>query len=406
MKKITLTITLLINYITTIGAQGFAYTEKTELGNGLYKVKSGNYYGIIDKNDNVVLSVEYQDLLFREGKALLTKDDILLGIIDTLGTIKTIPGEYKVHPRYKYIYEGFIPVSQGIKWGYTDKWGYIDENGKPLQIKQKIKGAQNAGKKYPTLFDNVTPFVDGCASIYLKKSGWRHIDKDGLERFKLNDKKAYATFRSSIHKGECIIVTDDGIKQYQENETSQAIVKRILSTSATWTNAEDSTQPQPPRLTFKEGTLTLDSLMRVVKYQNGTDSITFIEKPKKIIIKKDTIIPPVDTLSAEKYLNIGLASRNLQANAKGRAYAEIKIKNTSNTKFENISVLIECPGATRKWDGNLQANSEVSLTFNIPARFSTTTLKRNIIVHITYKEENIEKKFPITIRRYTPIRSR
>ena len=76
MKKFLLLTILLASCFGICKAQGFGYDDKTDIGNGLYKVKSGEYYGIIDKNDNVVVSIEFQDILFKNGKALLTKNDI------------------------------------------------------------------------------------------------------------------------------------------------------------------------------------------------------------------------------------------------------------------------------------------------------------------------------------------
>lgn len=172
MRKILLILTALLCSLTTIYAQGFGYDEKIDLGNGLYKVKSGNYYGIIDANDNVVASIEFQDILFKNGKALLTKDDKLLGVIDTTGLIKSFKEEYIIHPKFRYIYEGYILVSPIKKWqlGYN-KWGYITENGEPLKMVSKMRGAYSYSKKSPTFFDDVTPFVDGISSVYIKKSG-------------------------------------------------------------------------------------------------------------------------------------------------------------------------------------------------------------------------------------------
>ena len=120
-------------------AQGFGYDSKTDIGNGLYKVKSGDFYGVIDENDNVVVSIEYQDIVFKDGRALLTKDNVLYGLIDSLGSVKNFSGIYKVHPKYKYVYEGYIPVSFVKNWMFPDKWGYIDVDERPLKIKQKIK---------------------------------------------------------------------------------------------------------------------------------------------------------------------------------------------------------------------------------------------------------------------------
>ena len=383
-------------------AQGFGYDSKTDIGNGLYKVKSGDFYGVIDENDNVVVSIEYQDIVFKDGRALLTKDNVLYGLIDSLGSVKNFSGIYKVHPKYKYVYEGYIPVSFVKNWMFPDKWGYIDVDERPLKIKQKIKGSQSAGKNSPTLFDDVTPFVDGCASIFLKKYGWKHIDTNGVERYKFNDKNIKALFRSSRYKGECIIVTSDGIKQYQENDNSVAVVKRILSSTATFVEtAKDSTST---KMIYKEGVLTLDSLMRVSKYETGDDSIVFIEKPRIVIVKK--VVVPVDTLSLKEDLNVELVYKNLQANEKGQAYTEVKLINTSNDKFEELTVTLECAGATREWNGSLGGNSEVRISFNIPARFSSTSIKRNILIGISHKDDNIELEYPVTIKRYTPVRSR
>ena len=405
MKRLCVLLLATIISLSDTYAQGFGYDNKTDIGHGLYKVKSGDYYGVIDAKDNVVVSIEYQDIVFKDGRALLTKDNVLYGLIDSLGRVKSFSGIYKVHPKYKFVYEGYIPVSFVKNWMFKDKWGYIDVYEKPLKLKQKIKGTQSAGKNSPTLFDDATPFVDGCAAVFLKKYGWKHIDINGLERYKFTDKKAKALFRSSTYKGECIIVTNDGIKQYQESDNSLAVVKRILSSSATFVEtAKDSTAT---KMIYKEGVLTLDSLMRVSKYEAGDDSIVFIEKPRKVIVKKVVVpVVPIDTLSLKADLNVELVYKNLQANEKGRAYTEVKLVNTSNDKFEELSVTLECAGATREWNGSLGGNSEVRISFNIPARFSSSYIKRNIIIEINHKEDNIELEYPVTIKRYTPIRSR
>lgn len=381
-------------------AQGFGYDSRTDIGNGLYKVKSGDCYGVVDANANVIVSIEYQDIVFKNGLALLTKEDVLYGLIDSFGNVKNFSGTYKVHPKYRFVYEGYIPVSYVKTWLFQDKWGYINVDEKPLKIKQKIKGTKSKGSNSPTLFDDVTPFVDGCAAVFLKKYGWKHIDVDGMERYKFTDKKAKALFRSSKYKGECIIVTNDGIKQYQENKNFMAVVKRILSSSAMFIESvKDSTST---KMIYKEGVLTLDSLMRVYKYEDGDDSIVFIEKPRKVTVKK--VIVPVDTLSLKEDLNIELVYKNLQANAKGRAYTEIKIVNTSNNKFEELSVTLESVGATREWNGSLEGKSEVKIAFNIPARFSSVSIKRNIHIGISYKDDNLELEYPVIIKRYTPKR--
>ena len=404
MRKILLILTALLCSLTTIYAQGFGYDEKIDLGNGLYKVKSGNYYGIIDANDNVVASIEFQDILFKNGKALLTKDDKLLGVIDTTGLIKSFKEEYIIHPKFRYIYEGYILVSPIKKWqlGYN-KWGYITENGEPLKMVSKMRGAYSYSKKSPTFFDDVTPFVDGISSVYIKKSGWKHIDKNGQERYILGNKKNKASFRSSVYKDECIIIAEDGIKQYQENNNHQAVVKRILANSASFI---EETQDKHPSIIYKEGRLYLDSLRRVVKFENNTDSIIFIVPPRKIVVKKPTIIENEEVPTINESLAISLSSKNVQANNKGRAYVTIIIKNKSNTTYKNISIKLKSIGANRDWSGDIDQNSELKLSLNIPAKFSSKSISSKIFATVSDDKNNIEEELIVIVKRYTPIRSR
>lgn len=77
MNKLLLVVVTAILFLPSVYGQGFEYDSRTDLGHGLYKVKSGDFYGIIDDDDNVIVSVEFRDILFREGKALLIKDDAL-----------------------------------------------------------------------------------------------------------------------------------------------------------------------------------------------------------------------------------------------------------------------------------------------------------------------------------------
>ena len=397
MIRLRLLFVLSLISIIIANAQGFGYDSRTAIGNNLYKVKSGQYYGIIDDKDNVVVSVEYQDILYRQGKALLTKDNILYGVVDSLGKVKPFEPKYKIHPQFRYIYDGYIIVGDS-------KWGYLSEDGKPLFFNTKSKGAFIFLKKSFMVFDDAYPFVDGFATVFLKKTGWKHVDTTGNERFILSNKKAIADFRSSIYKEECIIATDEGIKQYQENEERHAVVKRILSTSASGKRISLNNSSQ--KVYYNEGTLVLDSLMRVEKFETKTDSIIFIEKPKPVIVEIPQLSIPEDTFSVKDNMRVNLMNRSIQANGKGKANTEVKISNKSSLKFENLTILLQCGTITREWEGTLEGNSEIHLSLTIPATFSASQIKRNVIVHIYYKDEDIEYKLPLTIKRYTPIRSR
>ena len=397
MIRLRLLFVLSLISIIKANAQGFGYDSRTAIGNNLYKVKSGQYYGIIDDKDNVVVSVEYQDIRYRQGKALLTKDNTLYGVVDSLGKIKSFEPKYKIHPQFRYIYDGYIIVGDS-------KWGFLSENGKPLFFNTKSKGAFIFLKKSFMIFDDAYPFVDGLATVFIKKMGWKHIDTTGNEHFILSNKKAIADFRSSIYKEECIIATDEGIKQYQENEERHAVVKRILSTSASGKriglNASDK------KVYYNEGTLVLDTLMRVEKFETKTDSIIFIEKPKPVIVESPQLPIPEDTFAVKDNMRVNLMNRSIQANGKGKANTEVKISNKSSFKFEDLKISLQCGTITREWKGTLEGSSEIHLSLTIPATFSASQIKRNVIVHIYYKDEDIEYKLPLTIKRYTPIRSR
>lgn len=392
MKRILL-LTLFVVLLSTVYAQGFGYDDKIDIGNGLYKVRSGDYYGII-KDDNVIVSMEYQDIRFKDGKALLTKDDVLYGLVDSLGNVRKYSGSYKIHPYYRYVYDGFILVSLSETHivAYQDKWGYIDEYERPLRIK-KLKGAIPVlNNNMPTLFDEVGPFVEGCAAVYLKKRGWMHIDKYGREHYVLDGDNTMALFRSSVYNKECVVVTSDGIKLYQENNDFIAGVKLIMSTSAT----SDTTKCNKDfeKVEYREGILYLDSLMRVYKYGNEKDSIVFIEQKKNVPL--------------EDMLNVQLVYKNIQAREDGNAYTEIKLKNISENKIEKVNLTVESKGKKiKEWSGVLEAESDSNtILLAIPAKFSESTIKRDIIVKVECGDESFHDTLSVTIKRYIPNRSR
>lgn len=396
-KLLCVLLVLLIVVFNSVCAQGLGYEKKIPVSDGLYKVKSGPFYGLIDTNGRVVVSIEYQDFQFYEGKALLTKDDCLWGIVDASGNVKRFDGEYRL--KYKRIYEGFIIVSPKKS---KNKWGYINDKGVPFIVSGSIKGLITIGKKQPTMFDDAQPFVDGVATVYVEKQGWKHFDTLGKERYVLENKKTKAIFRTSVYKESCVIVTKDGIKQYQENQGTQAAVKLVLSSSATFMGYEkigDLT-----RISFVEGNLFVDSLSRAVKFVNGKDSIEFIEMSRKM--ERKIVAVAVERRFLADDLTVSASPKVLNANAKGRAYTEIKVLNRTNLKYENLVISLECAGTNREWTGSLDGNSEVSIALNLPARFSSEAIKRIVKVHIVYKEESVEKEIPITIKRYTPVRSR
>lgn len=396
MKRFCLIVLAVFLTTFTAFSQGFDYENKTNVGHGLYKVKSGDFYGIVDKNDNVVVSIEFQDILFVGDKALLTKDNILYGIVNTHGVVKSFEPIYKVHPIYNFVNDGFIIV------GYKNRWGFISETGVPLRIKSGIiGGVATYGRGKPSMFDNVFPFVNGKAAVYTKKGGWKHIDKQGEEHFICGDQSTIASFRSSIHNGECIIVTNDGIKLYQE-KGAQAVVKRTLSPTSTF--VRDIRNADGLRLIYKEGTLTLDPLMRAYKFESANDSIILMREPEQeastSLLKGDEVVVKNESSG----LDVKLVYKNIKVNENAQAYTEVKLINTSKYSADNITVVLEC-GARREWNGKIAGNSEKKIPFTILARFSSPTLKKTIKVRVFQDGDCIiEKDLQVVIHAYVPVK--
>ena len=102
-------------------AQNDIYDERVPLSNNLYKVKSGPFYGVVDNEGKVIVSVEYDDIKFNEGKALLLKNNYLYDWVDTLGKTS---GYYfysrKINDKYPYFMNNYVLVTDDEKWGYVD----------------------------------------------------------------------------------------------------------------------------------------------------------------------------------------------------------------------------------------------------------------------------------------------
>ncbi len=404
MKKIILIAIICINCIMSIKADGFGYDYELRLfdDKDWYKVRKGEKYGIISKeegNDDdirVILSIEFQDFEFKEGKATMLRENMLYGYVGLSGQVKWFNPDsvFMVNPFMRTFNDGFVMVRNN-----KYKWGYMDEYQNMITINKK-----------PFRFDVVYPFNEGIAAVYEKKIGWRYIDKDGNDRF-IWDNPLDIMFCSTVHDGECIIIDSEGIHWCVEDQSSHRAMRK-LTLSENPVTLQSSIDFRDEKLNCSEGVFTLDKLRRVVKYENNKGQIKeFIAKEKLQQVSARKVKTPIiqreqhiDTLSIAEDLEINVISRVLQANAKGRAYTEVKITNKAADVFEDITVTLSCGGASRTWTGNIEGNSSERIGLNIPSRFSVASIKRDIIVKVKFKGDSIENEIPITIRRYTPDR--
>lgn len=391
-------LTLCVFFYSFQLVHGFTYEERIPIGNDLFKVKSGDYYGIINSAEDVIVSIEYQDICYREGKALLTKDDVLHAWINEKGESFPLP-HMKCHPRFRYIYEDYIIVAYEHNFvdGPRMVYGFINSKGELMRFK-KI-GAYNVllGSSVVSLFDNVSPFVDGVA-VVVGKNGFKHVDRNGNERFALVDKMNKATFRSSVKDKECIIVSNDGINLYQESKDGFAMVKRRLSPSATYTGFTADSNGEL-KLEYKEGIITLDSTMCVVSYENESGILSFGKTPEVMIVD-----PPLEVSFAES-IELRLINKYLQANEKGRAIARIKVKNNSDTTFESVVLKWESFNVSDKSTFTIGSGEEKTINVYLPAQFSSPVVTRKIRCMLKYKDETLEGpdlEYEVFIKRYSP----
>lgn len=234
-KKL-LTLLLLCVYCLSVSAQTNVFDEKIDLGNGLFKVKNNNRWGLIDKNENLKLSIEYNEPLFVNGKAVLSKygSQQIVGIIDSDGNLKETP-PYYVNVEYPFVTDGMLAVREtpNGKWGFlntdTGELLYLNfkgfKSGKNNIINKALKlvGIGDKGVKGSFVCDFVAPFVEGLAVVHTDKTGWHHIDKNGQERLK-NPSRKPTLFRTSLHDGEAVLFDDRGIVLCMEDQTDRKSV--------------------------------------------------------------------------------------------------------------------------------------------------------------------------------------
>ncbi len=205
----------------------FAFAQEKELlNNGLLKVNNSGLFGLHDENGNVVVSAEYDDIIFYDGVAVLIKGDYAYGRVNDSGEKFFFEKPFLFNKKYPFYSEGYLVVGkQGLLDKEKIKWMYIDEFGNQLEMSKKH-------------FSYAEPFFAGYAvvkdfvTIGPNEGVLRHIDITGAERFKMNANKII--HRSAVYwsgkesdRCECVIITDTGIHLCQE-DGDVAVIKETL----------------------------------------------------------------------------------------------------------------------------------------------------------------------------------
>lgn len=366
--------------------------SKTPISKEIYKVKSGNYYGICDEKDNIIVSVEYDDIIFVGEVAILTKGKRVYGYVHKNGFVLYYDGEYMYNPKFPYYSEGYLPV---VKVGRSSKeqWRYLDLNGKPIVI--------SGTRSFPMVVEQASAFSEGYAVVQTKKGNLSHIDKYGIERFILNDEQVY--FRSSVRDGECVMITSTGVKVYQESKSNEAVVKMILSDTCNGLQAHG----WPQVLTFAEGTIYLDHLGRTEKFISSDGNTTTLVKEKinDVSLNDSTDVDKdIEPLEFElASLRVSLSRLTATASLKGYASTTIYVDNDSDLTSGELTLIIKSAGMSTKQEiFKLSPGARQKTTIYIPAKFSDEYRRQIVTVIVTDGVDELEKSFTMTLKRYQP----
>ena len=390
-------------------AQTGNYDEKIPVGNGLYKVKNHDRWGIVDDNGRLKLSVEYNEPLFMNGSAVITKYGTaqLAGVIDSTGNFTLFPPLY-VNAFYPFVSDGMLAVRNMA----DGNWGFLDTRSGEL-LKVQIKGANNKNKilkklgitgkgiKGTFIFEFVAPFVEGVAAVYSSKTGWHHIDRTGQERFKDSSMKP-TFFRSSVHNGECVMFSDKGIVVCKETPDHYAGIVNYIENDYELKDYHEGLM-YPYSVTTNGSGLILNSKFQADKYENRStgDSVIFIERPK---IVKPVVVEKKDSFNLERDITIGLAKDIVTANSRGSATITIKVENTGKFDSDTLELAIDTKGLSKDWNGVIAAGETQQVTLNIQAKFSASSIKRVVSWILKSSAQEITGDGSVTIRRYRPSR--
>lgn len=411
MKNLKSLFTFLLSFIYCLSApaQTSMFDKKVEMGNGLFLVMSNNRWGIVDKNDIPKLSLEYNEPLFMNGRAVVSKygSQQIVGIVDSIGNLKKTP-PYYVNASYPYITDGMLAVRETPdgKWGFlnTDTGELISVNFKGFKSGKnkliKALGFNGKGIKGSFVFDFVAPFVEGLAVVYTEKTGWHHIDKTGLERLR-NPNLKPTLFRTSIHDGTSIIFDDRGIVLCKEESNGNAAVIKYINDDYEIKNYNSGLR-YPYIIQSNSSKLILNTKFQAEKFENAQthDSIIFIARLP--IIKK--IERPKDGIVLDRKIQVTISKKNVYAGAKGTAAITVNISNNGEYNLKDISVSINVNGTQKSWNGTIDAGATQQITLYVPAKFSAAFISREVEWTVLCGENKIEGSDKVIINRYKPSR--
>lgn len=403
-------LTIIFTVITSIcaSAQNGNFDERINVGNGLYKVKTHDRWGIVDEQDNLMLSAEYNEPLFMNGKAVITLfgTNQLAGVIDSIGNFTQYPPLF-INASYPFVSDDMLAVREKL----TGNWGFLNtKTGELLKIqingsKSKSKllknlGISGKGIKGTFIFDFVAPFVEGMAAVYSTKTGWHHIDITGKERLK-NSGGTPSLFRSSLHNGECVIFADKGIVVCKETPDNYAGVVNYLENDYEIKDYHNGLS-YPYVIRTNGSRLILNSKLQADKFENFSrgDSVILIERPK--------IIPKIeekkDSFNLSRDIKVEISKKTVSASSKGTTSITINIANNGEFESDSLHFVVTVKGSEKKWNGIIPKGATQQVTLYISAKFSSPSISRIVSWTLKDFDDELSGEETVTIKRYRPKR--
>ena len=391
-----------------VSAQNGNYDECINVGHGLYKVKTHDRWGIVDGNDNLKLSAEYNEPLFMNGKAVITHFGTkqLAGVIDSTGNFTQYPPLF-INASYPFVCDDMLAVSEKP----TGNWGFLNTRTGEL-LKVQINGSKNKNKLFKSLgisgkglkgtfiFDFVAPFVEGVATVFSTKSGWHHIDITGKERFRKTGGEP-SLFRSSLHNGECVIFGDKGIVVCKETPDNYAGVINYLEDKYEVKDYHKELS-YPYIISTNNSRLILNAKLQADKFENLSrgDSVILIERPK--------IIPKIeekkDSFNLSRDIMVELSQKTVSASSKGTASVVVNISNVGEFESDSLHIIINIKGLMKEWQGIIPKATTQEVILYIPAKFSASSISRIVSWILKNSDEELSGEETVTIKRYRPKR--
>lgn len=163
------------------------YDDEEELSNELFKVKKGEYWGVVNHNNYIIISLEYDYIGVSSNGVIRAKKNAKYGLINEIGEI-ILPFEYDDLDEYS---NGIIVAKKDEKWGIIDKDGkivipfeydYIYHPKQNKTIRAKSNGRwgvinRNNEQLIPFVYDEIATFINGRAKA--KQYKWGIIDESG-----------------------------------------------------------------------------------------------------------------------------------------------------------------------------------------------------------------------------------